>query len=166
MENEPLETEAPKTIPVIKAIFSLGTSNRTLEEFTGILRSYGIEMVMDVRSFPASRFAHFKKDALLQSLAEQGFGYNFLGKELGGYRKGGYEAYTQTVEYIVGIELLERMASRCRSAVLCAERLPWRCHRRFITRSLEERGWDAVHIIDEKRTWRDKRQGEEEDSPT
>ena len=139
-----------------KIIFSVGTSNRTWEEFIALLRAHGIEMVIDVRSFPTSKFAHFKRESMNLSLAEAGFGYYYLGKELGGYRKGGYEAYTQTLPYLVGIELLERMSSRCRSAFLCAERLPWRCHRRFIGRSLQERGWEVAHIIDEKRVWEDK----------
>ena len=113
-------------------------------------------MVIDVRSFPTSKFAHFKRESMNPSLGEAGFGYCYLGKELGGYRKEGYEAYTQTLPYLVGMELLERMSSRCRSAVLCAERLPWRCHRRFIGRSLQERGWEVIHIIDEKRVWKER----------
>lgn len=136
-----------------KIIHTLGTSNRTPEEFVGLLHTYGVEMAVDVRSFPTSKFPHFKKEALRQSLGEAGLGYYYLGKELGGYRPGGYEAYTQTLPYLVGLELLERMASRCRSAILCAERLPWKCHRRFIGRSLQERGWKVVHIIEEERFW-------------
>jgi uncharacterized protein (DUF488 family) len=132
-----------------KIIFTLGTSNRSLEEFVHLLRINGIEMVVDVRSFPTSRFPHFRKETLSQSLGEAGLGYSCLGKELGGYRKGGYEAYMQTRDFLRGMELLERMATRCRCALLCAERLPQRCHRRFIGRSLEERGWKIVHIIDE-----------------
>jgi len=112
---------------------------------------------VDVRRFPTSKFPHFKQETLSQSLGEERLGYYYLGKELGGYRKGGYEAYTQTYDYLRGLELLERMASRCRCAILCAERLPWRCHRRFIGRSLRERGWQVGHIIDEKRLWEDKR---------
>jgi len=151
-----------RSIPVVKVVYSLGTSNRTWEEFVTLLRNSPIEMVVDVRSFPTSKFPHFRKESLLQSLAEEGFGYYYLGKELGGYRRGGYEAYTQTLEYLTGMELLERMASRCHSAILCAERLPWRCHRRFIGRSLRERGWEVIHIIDEKRVWKDKGPAEEE----
>jgi uncharacterized protein (DUF488 family) len=149
-----------KIIPVGKNTFTLGTSNRSWEEFTSLLRAHRIEMVIDVRSFPTSKFDHFKRESMNPSLAEAGFGYYFLGKELGGYRKGGYEAYTRTLEYLVGLELLERMASRCRSAFVCAERLPWRCHRRFIGRSLQERGWKVTHIIDEKRVWEDRIPGE------
>jgi uncharacterized protein (DUF488 family) len=147
-------------IPAEKSIFTLGSSNRSWEEFIRLLRGYRIEMVIDVRSFPTSKFVHFKRESMNLSLAEAGFGYYFLGKELGGYRKGGYEAYTQTLPYLAGMELLERMSSRCRSAVLCAERLPWRCHRRFIGRSLQERGWKVTHIIDEQRVWEDGVPGE------
>ena len=139
-----------------KIIHSLGTSIRPWEDFISLLGTYAVEMVIDVRSFPTSKFPHFRRESLLQSLAEKGLGYYYLGKELGGYRKGGYEAYTQTLEYLVGLELLERMASRCRAAFLCAERLPWRCHRRFIGRSLEERGWKVIHVLDEKKVWEDK----------
>ena len=149
-----------KIIPVGKDIFTLGTSNRSWEEFIRLLRAYRIEMVIDVRSFPTSKFVHFKRESMNPSLAEAGYGYYFLGKELGGYRKGGYEVYTQTLPYLAGMELLERMSSRCRSAVLCAERLPWRCHRRFIGRSLQERGWKVTHIIDEERVWEDRVPGE------
>ena len=143
--------------PAEKIIFSLGTSNRSWEVFIELLRTHAVEMVVDVRSFPTSKFPHFRREALSLSLAEEELGYSYLGKELGGYRKGGYEAYTQTLEYLVGIELLERMASRCRSAILCAERIPWRCHRRFIGRSLQERGWEVVHVIDEGKVWKDSR---------
>lgn len=144
-------------MPLEKKTFTLGTSNRTPEEFVNLLRFYGIEMVVDVRSFPSSQFPHFKQEALTQWLSKGGFGYSYLGKELGGYRKGGYEAYTQTEDYAQGLELLERLASTSRCAFFCAERLPWRCHRRFIGKSLQKRGWEVVHIIDEGRIWEDKR---------
>ena len=146
-------------------ILTLGTSNRSWEEFIHLLRTYRVEMVIDVRSVPTSKFAHFKQASLNPSLAEAGFGYYYLGKELGGYRREGYEAYTQTLPYLAGIELLERMSSRCRSAMVCAERLPWRCHRRFIGRSLRDRGWKVIHLIDEKRVWEDKEKGLAEAEP-
>ena len=148
-----------------KIVFTLGTSNRRFAELVHLLRLKAIEMVVDVRSFPTSKFPHFKKETLSQSLGEAGLGYLYLGKELGGYRRGGYEAYTQTLDYLVGMELLERMASRCRCAVLCAERLPRRCHRRFIGRSLQQRGWKVVHIIEEGRIWEDQIPDENSKSP-
>ena len=131
-----------------KIIYTLGTSNRSAEEFIGLLRTCRLEMVADVRSFPASRFPQFRQEVLAQSLGEAGIGYAHMGKELGGHRPGGFEAYTQTYAYLQGIDRLERLASRCRCVILCAERPPERCHRRFIARSLEERGWQVVHIIE------------------
>jgi uncharacterized protein (DUF488 family) len=146
-----------------KLIHALGSSNRSLDEFIGLLRTYGIEMVADVRSFPASRFPHFRREVFAQSLGEAGIGYAYLGKELGGYRQGGFEAYTQTYEYLQGVERLERLSSRCRSVILCAERLPERCHRRFISKSLEERGWKVAHIIEENRIWEPPTRGDEKE---
>ncbi len=137
----------------MKIIFTMGTGNRSLEAFIALLRSCGIEMVADVRSSPKSKFPHFEGEKLALSLGEAGIGYTFLGKELGGYRAGGYEAYTQTYEFLRGMELLERLAGRCRCAVICAERHPSRCHRRFIGRSLQERGWSVEHVIDEGQVW-------------
>jgi uncharacterized protein (DUF488 family) len=134
-----------------KIIHTLGTGSRSAEEFLDLLRARRLEMVTDVRSLPASRFPHFRQEVLAQSLGEAGIGYAYLGKELGGYRPGGFQAYTQTSAYLQGIDRLERLAARCRCVILCAERLPERCHRRFIARSLEERGWQTVHIIDADR---------------
>jgi len=79
--------------------------------------------------------------------------YLYLGDKLGGYRSGGYQAFTTTAEFGQGIEIVETVASQRRSVLLCAERLPWRCHRRFIAAELEKIGWQVKHIIDEKRTW-------------
>ncbi len=124
----------------------MGTSDRTIEKMIHLLRLHQIAMVVDVRSWPRSKFPQFNQEALAASLKEAGLGYAHLGKELGGFRKGGYEAYTQTDSYRIGLDRLEQMARRYCSAVLCAERSPERCHRRFIAQSLEERGWQVVHL--------------------
>jgi uncharacterized protein (DUF488 family) len=136
-----------------KRIYTIGTSNRSGEEFLRLLKNWEIEMVVDVRSLPTGKFPHFRREVLAQTLGEAGVGYTNLGRELGGYRRGGYEAYTQTHDYLQGVEGLERLTSRCRCVVLCAERLPWKCHRRFIGQSLQERGWKVVHILEENRIW-------------
>jgi len=135
------------------AVYSLGTSTRAKAEFTRLLRSHGIEVVIDVRRFPTSRIEHFKQQALAQLLAEAQIDYLHLGENLGGYRNGGYQAFTATSEFMQGIDIVERTALKNRVAILCAERLPWRCHRRFITSELEKRGWQIRHIIDEQQTW-------------
>jgi uncharacterized protein (DUF488 family) len=146
-----------------KLIWTVGTSNRSGEEFLHLLRTYEIEMVADVRSFPFSKVPSFRREVLTESLGEAGVGYAHLGGELGGYREGGYEVYTQTYDYLKGVERLERLSSRCRCVVLCAERFPWKCHRRFIGKSLQERGWKVVHIIAENRIW-EAASGEEEEN--
>ena len=108
---------------------------------------------MDVRSFPQSRFEHFKREHLEKTLKDAGIGYVYLGKELGGFRKGGYLAYTETIAYQGGISHLEDIDKEGVTAFLCAERLPWKCHRRFIAASLEESEWQVLHIIDKGRVW-------------
>jgi len=136
-----------------KRIYSIGTSNRSLDEFISLLRTYGIETVVDVRSFPTSRFEHFKRDRLERVLRGFGFCYIYLGTELGGYRRGGYEKYMANPDYREGLSKLTVIGSSSMAAFLCAERLPWRCHRRWIGESLMIEGWEVIHIVDERRTW-------------
>lgn len=142
--------------PPERTIYSLGTSNRTAEEFIRLLQSYKVTMAIDVRSFPTSQFPHFRREALESCLRKQGIGYTYLGKELGGYRKEGYEAFRQTDAFLRGLEILEGLAMNERSAFFCAERLPWRCHRRWIGESLQSRGWKVFHLIDGQRVWEPK----------
>ena len=136
-----------------KRIYSIGTSTRPLDEFIALLRRYGIDTVVDVRSFPTSRFEHFKRDSLVRELREAGFRYDYLGAELGGYRRGGYEKYMATHDYGEGLSKLAEIGSASVTTFVCAERLPWRCHRRWIGQSLMKEGWEVIHIVDEKRTW-------------
>jgi uncharacterized protein (DUF488 family) len=137
-------------------IYTLGTSTRTEEEFVALLKHYGLETVVDVRSFPQSRFEHFTRDNLKKTLEGEGIGYLYLGKDLGGFRRGGYLAYTGTPAYQQGIRRLEQVGRESLTAFLCAERLPWQCHRRFIAASMEEKGWEVRHIIEKDRVWRPK----------
>jgi len=78
----------------LKRIYTLGTDRRSEEDFIEILLSYNIEVLIDVRSFPKSKIPTFNREYLEGLLEKEGIGYRFLGKELGGFRKGGYEAYT------------------------------------------------------------------------
>ncbi|MBC7189059.1 DUF488 domain-containing protein, partial [Candidatus Aerophobetes bacterium] len=134
-------------------IYTLGTSTRKLEEFIRVLKFYNIQAVVDVRRFPTSKWEHFKKENISLSLKRERIKYFYLGRELGGYRKGGYEEYLKTLDFQKGLEMLEKIASNLNSAILCAERLPWRCHRIFIAEKLQEKGWRVIHIIEEKRCW-------------
>lgn len=138
---------------VNRVVYTLGTSTRTLEEFIALLKHLGVEVVVDVRRFPSSRFEYFRKEELARSLPETGIDYGYLGGELGGYRRGGYQAFLASEEFKRGLEKLERIAREKKIAIVCAERLPWRCHRRFIGGELERRGWKVIHVIDERRSW-------------
>jgi uncharacterized protein (DUF488 family) len=137
----------------VKRIYTLGTSRRTEEDFMEILQAFGIECLIDVRHFPKSRLPHFSREVLEDSLAKNGIEYRWLGKELGGFRKGGYESYTQTPEFSRGIDALEEVASGRTSVVVCAERFPWKCHRRWIARELHRRGWLVEHILEKDKVW-------------
>ena len=137
-----------------RVVYTLGTSKRSSEEFLEILHARGIERVCDVRSFPGSRrYPHFSREPLAASLQKAGIDYVWMGEGLGGYRKGGYEAHMQTPAFERGLSELERLASEMPAAIVCAEALPWRCHRRFIAGALEQRGWEVVHVIDASRVW-------------
>jgi uncharacterized protein (DUF488 family) len=141
----------PDSAPVI---FTLGTSTRTPEEFVACCRAFGVRRIADVRRFPTSRtFPQFVREAFATFLRDAGIEYAHLGPALGGYRPGGYEAYTATPAFAAGLAELERLARGAPTAVVCSERLPWRCHRRFIARALEARGWRVVHIIEPHRVW-------------
>lgn len=130
----------------------------------GILHSYAILRVADVRRFPTSRLVHFRKENLEAALRARGFQYFYLGDELGGYRRGGYGAYMESREFGHGIEALISLAEEETTVFVCAERLPWKCHRRFIGEVLERKGWQVVHLIERGRTWAGRQDGRKDRS--
>ncbi|MGH7381708.1 MAG: DUF488 family protein [Candidatus Methylomirabilales bacterium] len=135
-------------------IYSIGSSTRSLPEFLAVLHGYQISTLVDVRVLPYSkRFPHFSKQWLEETVPAVGLRYVFLGEELGGYRREGYEAYMRSPAFANGVEALSAIGREERVAFMCAERFPWKCHRRFIAAELERRGWRVVHIIDKDRTW-------------
>ena len=147
----------------MKRIFTLGTDRRSEEDFIEILLSYNIEVLIDVRSFPKSKIPTFNREYLERLLEKEGIEYRYLGKELGGFRKGGYEAYTLTEDFRRGIEEIERLAVDKAAVVICAERFPWKCHRKWISRELHRRGWRVEHIIDKGKVWVPEAKGGEVD---
>lgn len=146
--------DGTQDVPAGKRIFTLGTSTRTIREFLEVLTAWEIRRICDVRSFPTSRrYPQFSREALSSHLEERGLDYRWMGELLGGYRKGGYRAHMETPEFRKGIEELEKAAEETATAVVCAELLPWKCHRRFIAEVLESRGWEVVHVLDANRSW-------------
>jgi uncharacterized protein (DUF488 family) len=93
------------------------------------------------------------KESLQKALESEGIYYHYLGKDLGGFRKGGYLAYMETNSFQKGLERLEEIGKEKRAAIFCSERFPWKCHRRWIAEKLFQRGWEVIHIIERGRTW-------------
>ncbi len=143
-----------KQDPSKLVVFTLGTSNRSREEFLEIIKKHNIKQVIDVRSFPKSkRFPHFDRENLAKLLTSAGIHYHWLGKELGGFRKGGYEKYMDTKEFEKGIKRLLQLIAQEKSVIVCAEKFPWKCHRRFISQKLASMGVEVRHIIEKNRLW-------------
>ena len=140
-----------------KPIYTLGTSTRSPEEFIALLRDHGVELVVDVRRFPSSRFEHFGQEKLTKMLAKAGIDYFYMGEELGGYRREGYRTFTTSADFQASVERLRQVAREKRAAIICAERFPWRCHRRFISLALEKLGTQVIHIIEPGRDWQPKK---------
>ena len=138
----------------MKRIYTLGTGRRSEEDFIEILFGYDIKTLVDVRSFPKSKMPIFTRENLETLLKREGINYVFLGRELGGFRKGGYEAYTELRKILEkGVDELESIAAKGTSVIICAERFPWKCHRRWISREFHRRGWQVEHIIDKGKVW-------------
>lgn len=134
-------------------IYSIGHSNREIKEFISLLKKYGIEIVIDVRRFPTSKFEEYKKENLSKVLKENGIKYLHL-EALGGYR-GGYEKWMESNEWKEAYEKLKKLAMKKTIAIMCAEKFPFRCHRRYIAKRLVNENLQVVHIIND-RVWEEK----------
>ena len=144
------------------SVLTIGHSTRTIEEFVSMLEAHGVELLVDVRSIPKSRrVPQFNSDALAASLQAQGIEYLHL-KNLGGRRHSrkdsvnlgwrnasfrGYADYLATDEFREGLERLLQLARTKRAAIMCAEALPWRCHRSLIGDALLLQGVRVEDIL-------------------
>lgn len=147
--------------------YTIGHSTHELDEFIKILQKYNVTQLVDVRTIPKSRHTpQFNKDNLSIELPKHNIDYNHLEK-LGGLRhttkdsinKGwrntsfrGYADYMQTSDFKLGIEQLESLATNKATAIMCAEAVPWRCHRSMIGDALIVRGYKVIDIFDETHT--------------
>ncbi len=146
-------------------IYTIGHSTRTAEEFVGLLREHGVRLLVDVRRFPGSRrHPQFGRDALAATLAEAGIAYRHE-EALGGRRAGdpsagpspntawrhaafrAYADYTATPPFQAALRRLMMDGAERRTTIMCAEAVPWRCHRRLITDALLARGVPVRDII-------------------
>ncbi len=137
-----------------KIIYSIGHSTLPIDQFLDLLKNYKIKTIADVRRFPTSKkYPHFERQNLKNELNKIEIEYFWLGELLGGYRKGGYQLYMQNESFSQGINELISLAEKHVTAFMCAEKLFFRCHRRFISDHLLQMDWKVTHIFDEKRTY-------------
>jgi uncharacterized protein (DUF488 family) len=144
-------------------LWTIGHSNRDLADFIALLAAEKIEVIADVRRFPGSRrYPQFGLDALSASLGEAGLDYVHF-PDLGGRRSkrsdssqnagwrvaafAAFADYMLTDEFAGAFEELSTLASQYRTAIMCAEALPWRCHRRLIADQFVARGWTVWDIV-------------------
>jgi uncharacterized protein (DUF488 family) len=136
-------------------LYTVGHGNHPAERFVELIAGIGIELIVDVRSVPFSRFApQFNRQTLEKGLAAVGVRYHYLGDLLGGW-PGGRDAGTAVAgkreadgTFMQGLERLSALAASMRTAVMCAEMDPARCHRKhLIARAMVSEGWDVVHIL-------------------
>lgn len=140
----------------MEKLFTLGTSNRAIEEFLEILKFFEIKNVVDVRRWPTSQlFPHFKKENLEKTLKENKISY-FHFENLGGYRQEGYEEFMKTPIFKEAIEELIRIVKTGTTVIICAEKFSWKCHRALICQELEKRKLKIVHIIEKDKIWQPK----------
>ena len=146
-------------------LWTVGHSTRPSEEFVEALRFFEIKVLADVRSFPGSRkYPQYGKEMLAVTLAEHAIGYHWLAT-LGGRRRvlpdspntawrnasfRGYADYMASAEFAQGLVQLLELASKARTALMCAEAVWWRCHRSMIADALCVRGIEVMHILDAK----------------
>jgi len=143
-------------------LLTVGHSNRSLADFIALLKSHGVQRLVDVRTIPRSRHnPQFNRDALAASLRRVRIAYSHLPK-LGGLRHPrahsintgwqnssfrGYADYMQTPEFAAALARLENLAKTKTCAIMCAEAVPWRCHRSLVADALTIRGYAVEHIM-------------------
>ncbi|HKB79535.1 MAG TPA: DUF488 domain-containing protein [Thermoanaerobaculia bacterium] len=144
----------------LEPIYTIGHSTRTLDEFMALLREQGIARLADIRRYPGSRrYPHFSHQSLAEALPRAGIDYVHV-PELGGRRRPladspnvgwrneqfrGYADYMGTPEFRAALDRL--LESSARMAILCAEAVPWRCHRNLVADELTRRGIEVLHIL-------------------
>ena len=148
-------------------LWTVGHSNKRIEEFLDLLNSQQIQLLADVRRFPGSRrLPHFNQENLSASVAHDGIEYVHF-PELGGRRRAmknspntawrneafrGYADFMMTDEFHAGIQRLLKLAREKRTAIMCAEALWWQCHRSMIADYLKATGHEIIHILSKTKT--------------
>ncbi len=133
-----------------KLVYTIGYDYRLFDDFIKILKHYMITKLVDVRRFPKSKLFVYRKDVLEKVLPLYGIDYYWLGFELGGFR-GGYVKYMSSQEFRLGIKKLIDIIIEPGygyTCIMCLEKNPRYCHRRYIAEELWRRGFRVLHILD------------------
>ncbi|MGA2266610.1 MAG: DUF488 domain-containing protein [Phycisphaerae bacterium] len=150
-----------KTRKAPLVIYTVGHSNRSADELVAMLRGHGVKRIIDVRTIPRSRHnPQFNRDVLARFLRNRRIGYRHF-KALGGLRHArkdspnagwrnasfrGFADYMQTAPFRLALETLITLARQKPTAIMCAEAVPWRCHRSLIADALTVHGLEVRHI--------------------
>ena len=144
-------------------LYTIGHSTRTLDDLVDALNSVGVDLLVDIRTVPRSRHTpQFNRDVLSRELPRRGIGYRHL-KALGGLRKPrpdsrntawrnagfrGFADYMESPEFEAALDELRELAGRAgTAAIVCAEAVPWRCHRSLVADALTARGDTVFHLM-------------------
>ncbi len=144
------------------AIYTIGHSTRPIADFLAMLHAFGIATLVDIRTVPKSRHnPQFGQEALTEALEADGVSYRYM-KALGGLRKPwpdspnagwrnesfrGYADHMQTPDFEAALADLIALSQNTRLAIMCAEAVPWRCHRSLVADALSVRGVPVEHIM-------------------
>ncbi len=155
----------PGSKATARRLFTIGHSTRPLVEFIALLSMHDIGTLVDIRTVPKSRrYPHFAQENLGPGLAAAGIEYRYL-KDLGGLRRPlrdsdntgwrnasfrGYADHMQTPQFECALDTLVEIAERRTSAIMCAEAVPWRCHRSLVGDALLVRGFEVLDIISDR----------------
>ena len=114
-----------------------------------LLRRYRVQMVVDVRRVPRSKKnPQTDREVLAAAFAPAGIGYLWMGEKLGGWRDEGFREYMKTEAFRRALAELSWVAKRRRTAIMCAEIIFTRCHRRHVAEALRRQGWRVIHVVD------------------
>jgi uncharacterized protein (DUF488 family) len=126
-------------------IYTIGHSNHEWQDFLSLLRSHNVDLLVDIRSKPYSRYVRWAtKDNLLKKLPEADIDYYYLGDKLGGIR---LSDMTMQAAFECGIDdLVQLLKDGEKAAIMCAEENPANCHRQVVSAMLHEKGFEIIHI--------------------
>ena len=156
--------KAPPATPAAPRILTIGHSTRPIEDFIAMLQAHGVKEIVDIRTIPRSRHnPQFNRENLPAALEQAGIGYIHMGGLGGlrhprkdsrntGWRNSGFRGfadYMETPEFRSALGELIEEAARSRVAIMCAEAVPWRCHRSLIADALTARAIPVEHIMDD-----------------